>query len=101
MKPAAMLPVAPGVMAAWTQPPEAAWLPQPLRVCLLDVKGQPVWQNAVVDVKSSTTNTTTDNVAGAIGEAVAGRYGAFTWTSDDYTVRAQNINLDGTLGVAT
>jgi hypothetical protein len=101
MKPAAMLPVAQGVMAAWIQPPEAAWLPQPLRVCLLDLGGQPVWQNAVVDIKSSTTNTTTDNVAGAIGEAVAGRYGAFTWTSDDYTVRAQNINLDGALGVAT
>jgi hypothetical protein len=28
-------------------------------------------------------------------------YGAFAWTSNDYTVRAQNINLDGTLGAAT
>lgn len=98
MAPVAMLPVADGVMAAWIQqPPQAAFLPQPLRVSMLDPSGAPVWQNPVVDIKTSTTNTT-DNAVGALSTT---GYGAFAWTSDDYTVRAQNINPDGTLGVAT
>ncbi|MFL9919376.1 hypothetical protein PQR75_29150 [Paraburkholderia fungorum] len=98
MSPVAMLPVAGGVMAAWIQqPPQAAFLPQPLRVSMLDPSGAPVWQNPVVDLKSSAAHTT-DSAVGAVG---ATGYGAFAWTSNDYTVRAQNINLDGTLGVAT
>jgi hypothetical protein len=93
-----MLPVTGGVMAAWIQqPPQAAFLPQPLRVSMLDPSGAPVWPNPVVDLKSSATNTT-DNAVGAVGMT---GYGAFAWTSNDYTVRAQNINLDGTLGAAT
>lgn len=98
MAPVAMLPVAGGVMAAWIQlPPDAAVLPQTLRVSLLDPSGAPVWQNQVVDLKSAAT-TTTNNVVGTVG---ASGYGAFAWTSSDHTVRAQNINLDGTLGVET
>ncbi|WP_434110482.1 hypothetical protein [Paraburkholderia caffeinilytica] len=98
MSPVAMLPVTGGVIAAWIQqPPQAAFLPQPLRTSMLDPSGAPVWQNPVVDVKTSATSTT-DNAVGALSTA---GYGAFAWTSDDYTVRAQNINPDGTLGVAS
>ncbi|MFM0339613.1 hypothetical protein [Paraburkholderia fungorum] len=97
MSPVAMLPVTGGVLAAWVQhAPEGAYLPQLLRASLLEESGTPVWQNAVEDIKSSGTNTTSYAV-GALG---ASGYGAFAWTSDDYTVRAQNINQDGTLGVA-
>jgi hypothetical protein len=98
MMPVAMLPVTGGVMAGWIQqPPKGGFIPQPLRVSMLDPDGAAVWQNPVVDIKSSTTNTT-DAAAGTVGTT---GYGAFAWTSDDNTVRAQNINLDGTLGVAT
>ncbi|MFM0502700.1 hypothetical protein [Paraburkholderia caffeinilytica] len=96
--PVAMLPVPGGVMAAWIQPPpQGANLPQPLRVSMLDLNGAPVWQEPVVDVKTAATTTTTDPV-GALSTT---DYAAFAWTSDDNSVRAQNINPDGTLGIAS
>jgi hypothetical protein len=90
-----ILPVTDGVMAAWM--PQIGFPPQPLRVSLLDKQGQPVWQDGSVDVKASPT-TLTGFPCGTIG---ATGYGAFAWSSDDNTSRAQNINMDGTLGVPT
>jgi hypothetical protein len=98
MSPVAVLPVMGGVIAAWIQqPPQGAFLPQPVRVCLLDPSGAPLWQNPVEDLKTSATDTT----GYAVGTVGATGYGAFAWASGDCTIRAQNINLDGTLGVAT
>jgi hypothetical protein len=92
-----ILSVADGALAAWVPAPPTGLLPQPLRVSLLDKAGRQVWPGQSVDIKVSAT-TSTDNAGGTIG---VGGYGAFVWTSDDYTCRAQNINMDGTLGVAT
>ena len=96
--PIAITPIGETVMASWrlyqTAVPDVS---QPIRAALLDRSGNYVWPSQTVDVKTGTTTTTNDAsaVLGAAG------YEAFVWGDDDNrSVRAQNINQDGSLGVA-
>jgi hypothetical protein len=96
--PIAITPIGETVMASWIQHQSAGCdASQPIRVALLDRSGNYVWPSQTVDVKTGTTTTTNDAsaVLGAAG------YEAFVWGDDDNrSVRAQNINQDGSLGVA-
>jgi hypothetical protein len=96
--PVAITPIGENVMASWIQyPAPGSDVYQPIRVALLDGAGTYLWPSQTVDIKTSTTTTDADAsaVLGAAG------YEAFVWGDDDNrSVRAQNINQDGSLGVA-
>ena len=96
--PIAITPIGETVMASWrlyqTAVPDVS---QPIRAALLDRSGNYVWPSQTVDVKTG-TSTTTDDASAVLG---ATGYEAFVWGDDvNRSVRAQNINQDGSLGVA-
>lgn len=94
--PVAITPIGETVMASWSQYQTAVPdVSQPIRVALLDRTGNYVWPSQTVDVKTGAT--TTDKASAVHG---TGGYEAFVWGDDDNrSVRAQNINQDGSLGV--
>jgi hypothetical protein len=90
------LPAPNGFIASWVV--GAAPAPdQVLQATYLDHDGNAVWPTAIVDAK--TIRYTTH----AVGAVSASGYFAYAWTDGDETlgtstIRAQDINLDGTLG---
>jgi hypothetical protein len=91
------LPTPDGVLAGWVTgaiPAEN----QPLTVARLDAAGDYVWATQTVAVK---TQRYTGRMEAAIG---ADGFAVYAWqdggNGDDETIRAQNLNLDGTLGVS-
>ena len=63
----------------------------------VDPTGSFVWTPSIVDVKSLLAATSTSRLAGALS---SDGFAAFAWTDGDATrdLKAQNLNLDGTLG---
>jgi hypothetical protein len=86
-----------GMIAAWSSDdfPD----PTPLHAARLDVDGNYVWPGQVVDF--STEPDDTGRLTGAV--SIDG-YAAYAWTaaaaSFEGDIHAQNVNPDGTLGVA-
>ena len=92
------LPVAGGgLLAAWSSNDFPN--PTPLHAARLDLDGNYVWASETVDF--STEPNDTGRLTGAIGAA---GYAAYAWTANAGSfagdVHAQNVNMDGTLGVA-
>ena len=90
------LPAANGFLASWVTGAIPA-ADQPLTVARLDVDGNYVWPAQNVDIK---TTRYTGRAEGAVGSNGTGVY---AWQDGDdsaglSTIRAQNINTDGTLG---
>jgi len=90
------LPTPDGFLASWVTGaiPAAS---QPLTVTRLDTAGNAVWAAQTVDIK---TERYTSRAEGAVSTT---GYAAYAWQDGDdgaglSTIRAQNINLDGTLG---
>jgi hypothetical protein len=85
-----------GFVAAWAS--DGLPNPTPLHAARLDADGNYVWPGNVVDF--STEPNDTGRLAGAVGNL---GYFAYVWTagasSGSGDVHAQNVNLDGTLGV--
>ncbi len=90
------LPAPGGFVASWVV--GAAPAPdQPLRASYLDHDGNAVWSTTTVDAK------TTRYTSHAVAAVSSSGYFAYAWTDGDdtagaSTIRAQNINLDGSLG---
>lgn len=79
----------------------AAWVPNgsgvtltPIRTAMINSEGEFSWPDNTVDIKSS---------APTIGstDACKNNYGVIAWADSGETIRAQNINTDGTLGNKT
>ncbi|HEU4663722.1 MAG TPA: hypothetical protein VFS55_06810, partial [Dokdonella sp.] len=89
------LPMADGMLAGWVTGAIPA-ADQPLTVARLDAAGDYVWAAQTTAVK---TQRYTGRMDAAIG---AGGFAVYAWqdggNGDDATVRAQNLNPDGTLG---
>jgi hypothetical protein len=91
------LPVADGFLAGWTTGAIPA-VDQPVSVARLDTLGDYVWPTQIVAVK---TQRYTSRSVGTIG---AGGFAVYAWedggdVAGNSTIRAQNLQLDGTLGV--
>jgi hypothetical protein len=87
-----------GVLAGWVTGAVPA-PDQPLTVAALDATGAYRWPAQTVDVK------TTRYTGGAVGAVGANGFAVYAWKDGDgdaglSTIRAQNLNLDGTLGPA-
>jgi len=85
-----------GFLASWVTGAIPA-ADQPLTVARLDVDGNYVWPSQTVDIKTTRYTGRTEGAVGSNGMAV------YTWQDGDdgagiSTIRAQNINADGTLG---
>ncbi|MCB1577405.1 MAG: hypothetical protein KDI81_08740, partial [Xanthomonadales bacterium] len=89
------LPATGGLFAAWVS--NDAPSPMPIHVARLASDGSHVWPGNVVDI--ATGPRTASRLAGAISAA---GFAAYTWTAEasgsSGEVRAQNINIDGSLG---
>jgi len=89
------LPTPDGVLAGWVTGSIPA-ANQPLTVARLDAAGDYVWAAQTTAVK---TDRYTGRVVGTVG---SDGFAAYAWqdggNGDDTTIRAQNLNLDGTLG---
>jgi hypothetical protein len=89
------LPTPDGVLAGWVTGAIPA-AEQPLTVARLDSAGDYVWAAQTTTVKSQRYTGRMEAAVGADGFAV------YAWqdggNGDDTTIRAQNLNLDGTLG---
>jgi len=90
------LPTPDGVFASWVTGAIPA-ANQPLTVTRLDSDGNYVWAAETVAVK---TERYTGRTEGAVG---MGGFAVYAWQDGDdgageSTIRAQNVNLDGTLG---
>lgn len=90
------LPTPDGVFASWVTGSIPA-ADQPLTVARLDAASDYVWPTQTVDVK------TTRYTARAVGAIGSNGFAAYAWQDGDddgglSTIRAQNLNLDGTLG---
>lgn len=90
------LPAPGGFVASWVV--GTAPVPdQPLRASYLDTDGNAIWSTTTVDAK------TTRYTSHAVAAVSTSGYFAYAWTDGDETsgtstIRAQNINLDGSLG---
>lgn len=91
------LPTLDGVLAGWVTGAIPA-ANQPLTVARLDAAGDYVWATHTVAVK---TDRYTGRMTGTVG---SDGFAAYAWqdggNGDDATIRVQNLNLDGTLGVS-
>jgi hypothetical protein len=89
------LPTPDGMFAGWVTGAIPA-ADQPLTVARLDAAGDHVWAAQTTVVK---TDRYTGRMTGVIG---ADGFAVYAWqdggNGDDTTIRAQNLNLDGTLG---
>ncbi|MBA8887413.1 hypothetical protein FHW12_001627 [Dokdonella fugitiva] len=89
------LPTPDGVLAGWVTGAIPA-ADQPLTVARLDAAGDYVWAAQTTAVK---TQRYTGRMTGTIG---SDGFAVYAWqdggNGDDATIRAQNLNLDGTLG---
>ncbi|MBN8727894.1 MAG: hypothetical protein J0H15_09375 [Xanthomonadales bacterium] len=88
------LPAPDGFIASWVTGANPG-IDQPLRAARLDAAGEFVWETPVVTVKSARS---TGYLAGA---ASVDGFLAWAWQDGEEsasTLRAQNLNLDGTLG---
>ena len=92
------LPAPDGFVASWvvgvTPAPD-----QPLRAMYVDTDGNAAWASMTVDAK------TTRYTSHAVGAVSTMGFLAYAWSDGDEasgisTIRAQNINLDGSLGMA-
>jgi hypothetical protein len=83
-----------GAMVAWAE--TLGFDDQPIRAARLDAAGAYVWNPAFVDLKTSPTGTL--RMAAA---ASTDGFGIFAWSDTEaaWDIEAQNLNLDGTLGV--
>ena len=70
---------------------------QPIRTARVDPAGSLVWNPAIGALKTSATSTS--RLAGALSSA---GFAAYAWTDGESArdLKAQNLNFDGTLGVA-
>ncbi len=84
------------MLAAWSS--DDFPNPTPLHAARLDLDGNYVWPGEVVDF--STEPNDTGRLTGAISQD---GYAAYAWTAGAGTfagdLHAQNVNMDGTLGV--
>jgi hypothetical protein len=91
------LPTSDGMLAGWVTGAIPA-ADQPLTVARLDAAGNYVWAAQTTSVKTQRYTGRMEAAVGADGFAV------YAWqdggNGDDATIRAQNLNLDGTLGVS-
>lgn len=90
------LPEPDGFLASWVTGSIPA-ADQPLSVARLGVDGSYVWPAQTVDIKTTRYTGRAEGAVGSDGMAV------YAWQDGDdgaglSTIRAQNINLDGTLG---
>ena len=83
-----------GAMVAWAE--TLGFDDQPIRAARLDAAGAYVWDPAFVDLKTSPTGT----LRLAAATSTDG-FGIFAWSDTEvaWDLKAQNLNLDGTLGV--
>ena len=85
-----------GMLAAWSSGDFPN--PTPLHAARLDLTGSYVWPSEVVDF--STEPNDTGRLTGAISQD---GYAAYAWTANAGSfagdVHAQNVNMDGTLGI--
>ena len=91
------LPMPGGFLASWVTGAIPA-ADQPITVAGLDAAGNYTWPVQTVDVK------TTRYTGRTVGATSANGFAAYAWQDGDdgnglSTIRAQNINFDGTLGV--
>ncbi|MGA9422398.1 MAG: hypothetical protein WBW61_08535 [Rhodanobacteraceae bacterium] len=90
------LPRANGFLAAWVSNDSPN--PMPIHVESINADGSYAFPGDIVDIKTAPTDTSR-----LVGAVSANGYGAYTWTDADANfngdIKAQNINLDGTLGV--
>ena len=90
------LPAPGGFVASWVVGGDPA-PDQPLRASYLDRNGNAVWPTTTVDAKTMRYTTH------AVAAVSTSGYFTYAWTDGDEssgasTIRAQNINLDGSLG---
>jgi hypothetical protein len=91
------LPTAGGFLAGWATGAIPA-ADQPITISRLDASGNYVWSTPSVNVKTSRYSART------VGAISTNGYAAYAWQDGDdgagvSTIRAQNLNLDGTLGM--
>ncbi len=88
-------PLAGGVLAAWVS--EDSPSPMPIHVANIDADGAYAFPGDIVDIKTASTDTS--RLTGAISSH---GYAAYTWTDDGGSgagdIKAQNIQLDGSIG---
>lgn len=94
--PIAIIPATNNILIVWeaAYPSNEPSRASNISTALLDATGSYIWGSQTIDVKTNATATRTPGATKSTGNAFV----AVSWIDDESPVRAQNINMDGSLG---